>query len=79
MKLVSIYFPGMVIPKVILVLDESAGDTIINDVDCDIVKIHVGGEVLSFKEYSHFSVDTLTTQEEENAAVTKIEEFVNNF
>ena len=78
MKIVNIFFPGEVIPKVILVLDESAGDRIINDGNFDLLRIHICGEILSFKEYSHIVVDSATDSKEEEEFVEKINSFINS-
>lgn len=76
MKIVSIFFPGEVIPRIIMVLDENAGDKIISSDTDDKLQIQIGCEELSFSEYSHYLVDETETETEEYSLTSTISKFV---
>ena len=62
MKLVRIFFQGEVIPRIIMTLDEKAGDELFIEPISEKLMIRIGCEELEFSEFSHYIIDEAVTE-----------------
>ena len=77
MKLVRIFFPGEVLPRIIMMLDEKAGDQISIDPITEKLVIRVASEELEFSEFSHYMIDDAVTESQESKLTEWISKFLN--